>query len=111
MKNAEVILKIDIDVNEIQKLMKQDANNNDEIKKFVKSHVYTTLKTMGVNVKTTLINTEDIFKDIQFLLYCYEGYIEDIGGEPWKNKEFINLAKKYNFNKENLHKGIEHLTY
>ena len=39
----------------------------------------------------------------------YETYNEDIGGEAWENKEFVKLANKYGFTKENLYKGLEHL--
>ncbi len=52
---------------------------------------------------------DDIRKDIQYLLFMYEAYIEDIGGEAWENEEFVKLANKYGFAKENLHKGLEHL--
>lgn len=41
--------------------------------------------------------------------FKYEAYIEDIGGEAWENEEFVKLANKYGFTKENLHKGLEHL--
>ena len=47
---------------------------------------------------------DDIRKDIQYLLFMYEAYIEDIGGEAWENEEFVKLANKYGFTKENLHK-------
>jgi len=52
---------------------------------------------------------DDIRKDIQYLLFMYEAYIEDISGEAWENEEFVKLANKYGFTKENLHKGLEHL--
>ncbi len=52
---------------------------------------------------------DDIRKDIQYLLFMYEAYIEDMGGEAWENEELVKLANKYGFTKENLYKGLEHL--
>ncbi|MDV3426506.1 MAG: hypothetical protein LIR50_04875 [Bacillota bacterium] len=49
-------------------------------------------------------------KNIQLLLIVYAGYIEDKGDNCWQDKEFKKIADKYNFNKENLYKGFEHLT-
>ncbi len=65
---------------------------------------------MSLDIKAfkTLID-DDIRKDIQYLLFMYEAYIEDFGGEAWENEEFVKLANKYGFTKENLHKGLEHL--
>jgi uncharacterized protein Smg (DUF494 family) len=55
------------------------------------------------------IMNEDVVKDIQFLLFMYEAYIEDMGCCAWENNELIRLAEKYGFNRNNLHNGLEHL--
>lgn len=52
---------------------------------------------------------EDVRKDIQYLIFKYKSYIDDIGGDPWKNDDFIKYANKYGFTKENLHSGLEYL--
>ena len=52
---------------------------------------------------------KEIINDIQYLLNMYEAYIDDMGGEAWKDEMFIKFATKYGFTKENLHKGLEEL--
>jgi len=52
---------------------------------------------------------DGVKKDIQYLLNMYEVYIDDIGGEAWKDERFIKLTTKYGFTKENLYKRLEDL--
>lgn len=53
--------------------------------------------------------SKDVLKDIQYLLCMFEGYIEDNGGNAWQDNDFVRLATKYEFDKNDLHRGFEHL--
>mgnify|MGYP000857331613 CR=1 FL=1 len=91
------------------KRYKQAKKNIEILKKEVK--IRKNIEVKSENADDINNNTQCIsIKDIQFLLIMYAGYIEDKGGDYWQDKEFKKIADKYNFNKENLYKGFEHLT-
>jgi hypothetical protein len=53
---------------------------------------------------------EQTRKDIQFLLFMFESYIEDTTSiEAWNDIKFKEIANRYEFNKDNLHVGLEDL--
>lgn len=52
------------------------------------------------------LKLEEISKDIQYLLFRYECYIEDFGGDAWEDENFIKFADKYGFTKINLHEKL-----